>query len=145
MKVTFSRDEFRTLLDLVYLGGWMANSHRLPDQQVTRLEQIEQRIYALAGQFGLSDLVEFDEQSRRFFPTAALSDPLDEYISAYDEEAFWDGLIDALAYRDFHAMYGDAAEAMTGEQRLDKLQPFLDRYEKAFEEGGIEHLRLAEL
>ncbi len=49
-------------------------------------------------------------------------------IDEYDDEAFWDGMVDRLA-RDFIETYGNAVASMDQHERFKELQAFVDKYE----------------
>lgn len=144
MKVELSADQFRALMELVYLGDWMANAGRLPDQQITRFEEVQQHVFSLAGRFGLGHSVEFDARSGEFYPTREYEEAMEEYIAEYDNETFWEELIHRLADRDLFSEYGEAITAMTIEQHMAKRDPLVERYEREFEEHGIERLSIVE-
>jgi hypothetical protein len=144
MKIGFSVDEFKALVELVYLGGWMANAIRPPGEQVESLERVEQRILSLAGERGFKDMVEFRSHVDGFVPTSEFEEKMDAYISHYDDETFWDQLVDRLADRDLVAEYGEALKAMPIEQFIATREPVVERYEREAEEHGLQRLRVVE-
>lgn len=144
MKVEFSPEQFKALMELVYLGEWMANAIRLPDQQVEQFERVQQHVVSLAGRFGLGSAVEFDEQLGEFIPTSEFEEAMDEYIVEYDNESFWEELVHRLADRDLFNEYGEAISAMTVEQHIAKRMPLIERYEREFEEHGVARLKIVE-
>jgi hypothetical protein len=144
MKVELSVDQFRSLMELVYLGDWMVNGIRSPDSRVERYQDLLQYLASLAGKFGLQGVVEFDEQLREFTSTREFEEAMEAYIREYDDEVFWDGLVDRLADRDLLAEYGEALKAMPVEQVLSKREPLVERYEREVEEHGVERLRIIE-
>jgi hypothetical protein len=144
VKVEFSPDQFKSLMELVYLGEWMANAIRLPDEHVEQFEEVQQYVFSLAGRFGLGGAVEFDERLGAFVPTNEFEEAMDGYIVEYDNETFWEELVHRLADRDLFYEYGEAVGAMTIEQQIEKREPLVERYEREFEEHGVERLRVVE-
>lgn len=45
MKIELTKQQYETLLELMYLGNWMANSHRTTDL-ISRYEEMEQLIHS---------------------------------------------------------------------------------------------------
>ena len=142
MEITLSREQFETLLNAVYLGTWMVNSIREPENEVREFGELEQHLLSLAYGSGFTDRVEFDPTRHRFSYARQFEEPLEPFIDEYEDDALWDGLVDRLAHRDFEETYGDATEHMDQEERLEKLQVFVDKYETEFDEHGIDQLRI---
>ncbi len=142
MNITLSRQQFETLLKAVYLGDWMVNAIRVPGSYVSEFEDLEQLLLSLAHESGRHDVVEFDSTLSQFFLKEELHDQLQPFIDEYDDEVFWDGLVDRLADRDFAETYGDAAKRMGQVERFEKLSAFVDAYETEAEEHGVDRLRI---
>lgn len=145
VKVELSQDQFEALMELVFLGDWMINGIRVPGEHIERYEKIAQYIYSLAPRFGLETHVEFDRRMDKRFPTGKFDERMQEFIGEYDDQAFWDELVDRMADRDFDKMYGDAVEAMSSEMLFEKRYPFIEQYENEFAEHGIERLEIPTL
>ncbi len=146
MRIELSKAQFRTLVELVFLGDWIANAARIPgEDEVRRFSSLKQHIYTLAHQSGLRNFVEYDPRLRRFFPTNTLHDRLEEIIDEYDDETLWQELQFRLAARDLRDVHGDAVDSMSPEERISKEEPLLDRYQTEFEEHGMERLRIVEV
>ncbi len=143
MNITLSQEQYRTLLLMVYLGDWMVNAHKTePDRTFGNLEHY---IFSFAEAFGVQGLVEWFEDEKKHYATQDMDDLAEPYIEEYDNETFWDELIDRLADRDFLAEYGqDAIEKMTPEERLIKREEFVERYEEEFVEQGLDRVTISE-
>lgn len=142
MEISLSRQQFETLLKVVYLGDWMVNAIRVPGSYVREFEELEQFLLSLAHGSGFHDIVEFDPTLSQFFMKDEVYEKLQPLIDEYDDEAFWDGLVDRLADRDFGETYGDAAKRMDQNERFGKLSAFVDKYEAEIEKHGIDRLRI---
>jgi hypothetical protein len=108
MEIRLSWQQFETLLKSVYLGDWMVNAIRAPGSYVPEFEELEQFLLSLAHESDLRDVVEFDPTLSQFFLKEEYDEKLQPFIYEYDDEAFWDGLVDRLADRDFSETYGDS-------------------------------------
>ncbi len=68
-----------------------------------------------------------------------------EFIEDYDNESFWEGLIQQLSGRDIVLKYGEeAVRAMNEEERREKAQEFEDKWGAELEENGVDRLTVKE-
>ena len=148
-KIEFTKDQFKGLLKLVYLGNWLANAQRDGSNENPHLkeyEAIENYIFSFAKQFGLDEYVDDEEAARgKFYPTRMFEEETDiqKLIEEYDEETFWDELIDRLGDRDFFRHYSkDEIRKMTQEERFEKLYEFIDKWADEIDERGIGRLKI---
>ena len=148
-KIEFTKEQFKALLKLVYLGNWLANAQRDGSNENPNLEEyeaIENYIFSFAKQFGLSEYVDDEEAAKgKFYPTRFFEEETDvqKLIEEYDEETFWDELIDHLGDRDFYRHYSkDEIKKMTQEKRFEKLCGFIDKWADEINEHGIERLKI---
>lgn len=144
MEIKFTKEQYENLLKLAYLGNWMINAIRT-DDKIEKYDDIAHYIYSFAKDVGLEKYIEHDTELNQFFPTRQFEEDTDiqQYIDDYEAENFWSELIDRLARRDLIEEYGeDAVRKMSFEVILEKEQPFIEKYEREFEELGIERLEV---
>ena len=144
MEIKFTKEQYENLLKLAYLGNWMINAIRT-DDKIEKYDDIAHYIYSFAKDVGLEKYIEYDTEMNQFFPTMQFEEDTDihQYIDDYEAENFWSELIDRLARRDLIKEYGeDAVRKMSFEVILEKEQPFIEKYEREFEEFGIERLEV---
>jgi hypothetical protein len=143
INMEFSEDQFKDLLKLVYLGNWVANGIRTPDNQIMGFMDINDRILNEAYSHGFSDVVGFDEKEDECYPTEAIEDEMDDLIDEYEDLVFWQDLIIRMTHRDFVAAHGeDALESMPLAEREKKLRPLEKKYEDEFFTNGVDNLEL---
>lgn len=143
MIISLTPEQYKNLLVMTYLGNWMVNAHRVETDE--GFEAAASRIYSHAKSAGARDLVELDADKGRYYPTRELEKLAHQWVDAYNNEIFWDELIDRLSERDLVAKHGkDACEQMTIEERFGNLEEFESRYGEEFEEHGIERLAIKE-
>ncbi|MBP1767483.1 MAG: hypothetical protein H6P98_1598, partial [Candidatus Aminicenantes bacterium] len=66
-----------------------------------------------------------------------------KYWEEYDEDVFWNMLIDGLAERDYKRQHGEEdLEGMDWDEYDKKLEPFLKKYEKEINEHGLDRLEV---
>jgi len=143
MEIHLSQQQFETLLKTVYMGNWLVNAIRVRGSEVPEFMELEQYLWKLALRDGFDRFVEFDATLSQFLPLEEFHEMLQPFIDEYDDEAFWDGLVDRLADRDFAETYADAA-SMDQDERFEKLEVFVDKYEAEIEEYGADRLRVQE-
>ena len=136
-----SEDQYEALLKLIYLGKWMYDSHKTtPDRKA---DKIEQMVFSLATKFGLSELIEYDNKTKLYFPTRILEGQIHLLVDDYEDFVFWDELVHRFARRDFEEKYGEEIiSKMDIRQKLKHEQVFNNKYGKEFEKNGIDNLVL---
>ncbi len=139
--VKYTKEQYESLLELVYLGDWLVNSFRI--ERVTEFEDLENHLYSFAKDFGLEKLVVLDGETKKYLPANSLEETVTHYIEAYDEDKFWDELCHRLGQRDFVRHYGqDAIQKMKLEEMFQKEAGFIRKYAEEFEKSGLENLEI---
>lgn len=149
IKIDFTPKQFETLLKLAYLGNWMANAHREgspEDPQKEEYEEVEDYIFSFARQFGFDEFVDDNDAGEgKFYPTRKFEEETDvnELHEEYDEETFWDEIIERLGARDFYRHYPKKVlQKMSRDERVDKLYEFIGKWADEIDEHGIENLEI---
>jgi hypothetical protein len=141
IKIAFNPLLFKQLLQVIYLGRWMAASHR--DDPDISLKEIEQHIYAHAKDFGLEQLIDFDSTHKKYLPSAAFEEEMSSTIQEYDDFTFWDELAWQMAERDFDRKFDHAQIlCMTDDEIFREKNLIADRYFDEFSTKGLENLKL---
>lgn len=144
IEIKFTEEQYEKMIQLMCLGEWVVNAHRTSDI-VTKFNELEQHIYSYAEKIGLKKFIIFDEELNKFFPTREFEEGKDifQYIDDYNDDTFWDELIERLAHRDFLKQYKkDALKNMSREEYFSKKNCFINKYEEEFAKAGIENLIL---
>ena len=148
MEIKLTKEQYKNLLKLVYLGNWMINAIRSGtkgDERIKKYDEIEQYIFSFAKDAGLEKYIEYDEKLKKFFPTSEFEeDPeIEQYREDYEEEVFWQELADRLGTRDFIKEYGqEAIKKMSQKERFLKREEFIIKYEEEFEKNGLANLEI---
>lgn len=86
MKIELSKNQYKTLLTVMYCGEWMLNSHKTDDDKLSEeTANLEQLIFSFAKEAGLEKWMEYDEDSKKFFPTADMEDEIHKHIDNYNK------------------------------------------------------------
>jgi len=143
VKVTIelNKEEYLKLTQLVYMGEWMVNSHR--DTPVELYAKLIDKINEKSANFEMGNLIHCDKETKKYVVTDEFESYLDEYIEDYDHEVFWDEIIYRLSDRDMIAKVGaKKLDVMSSLERMALQLPIIEKYQKDFNEFGIENLYL---
>jgi len=147
MKIFITKNEYRDLLDLLYIADWVLSGTKIEkDDRVTKYKSIFQRIYSYAKDFGFEDLVETDKIRDEYFQDNDFQrrSSVHELIDEYDIDSFWPELINQLVDRDLFLQGIDVKflREMTIEERIELEEPIRDKYETEFEKNGLLNLKI---
>lgn len=146
MKIDFTNDEYRLLLDLLSIADWVMNSHKSePDERVAPYEELQQKVFSHAAEGGFDHLISYDESLGGYFPTIEFENNSDDqiFIEEYDEDSFWEILAGRLAQRDLVDELGSEAFLETDPaDRLTMEDKHAEKYLDEFEANGIMNLRI---
>ena len=88
MNIELTEQQYRYLLDLVYVGNWVMNSARENDR-IREYDQVESLIFSHAPAHGMKKLVELLDGE--IIPSRAFADGgIHEAIADYEDVAFYE-------------------------------------------------------
>lgn len=143
IELKLTKRQYKALFDLVYLGDWMVNGIRV--EPLAPYEDAAQQVYALAEKAGCPELAGYDPELKKHvvFDEAEPGTRLSEFKAAYDEETFWQELVERLSDRDLEREYGADALAKMSKDELIRLQIASEEaWDREFRERGIDQLEL---
>ncbi len=140
MKLELTEKEYETLVKMVYAGNWMINGLR--DDTIDEFLDLEQKIFLSSRELkGGTQLLKWDKKYENYLPSEKMEDVMDELIDEYDEQIFWNELIQRLASRDILDRFGDeAVEAMSEVEESEHIAEYSQTYSDEFENNGIRNL-----
>jgi hypothetical protein len=145
MEIVLSEDEYKNLLEMLYIAEWVMNAHNVdPDPSTIQYTTLEQKILSLAKEFGYNELVDYESKFGEYFLSRKIEEgSIKNIIEEYDNETFWNELIDRLVDRDMIRNNSEEdLKMMTIEERLEKEAPLRTKYETEFEDNGIENISI---
>jgi len=146
MKIELNQTEFRALLELVEIASWVLHAHKIDEPPETEVyRKLEQKIMSQAKNFGLENLVDYDEDLKEYFPSGTFEEesPVMEFIEDFENDTFWDQMVDRLVERDMIEAEGeDAYLAMELEDRFGKEMPLREKYAEEFEANGLNNVKV---
>lgn len=143
--IELTREQFLALLKAVYLGNWVANAHREVGL-LKEYENIEDCVFSYAKQFGYGKYVD-DElaDEGRYFPTRNFEEETDVNLrhDEYDDEIFWDELIERMAERDVISSHSRKELMEMGRLEFaDLVWQAEAKYEGIFEKRGLDAIEV---
>ena len=124
MNIELSRQQFRYLLDLVYIGNWVLNSTRENDR-IREYDQVESLIFSQCLSQGMKSLVE--QLDGELIPSRAFADGgIHEAIANYEDATFYE-------LRD---LGGVPLTRENYERLLERIDVYLDE----FDAHGTDHV-----
>ena len=131
MKIELTEQQFRYLLDLVYIGNWVINSTRENDR-IQEYDKVESLVFSHCLHHKMSKLVEL--YRGELIPSKAFADGgIHEAIEHYEDIVFYEILAEELALRDMDG------EPLTREN-YGELMDRIDAYLSEFDEHGTDNI-----
>ena len=125
MTLELTDNEFRRLLDLVYVGNWVMNSMR-GENRIQAYDDVESKCFSYCLKTGMYSL--FELVDGEVVPSAGFEEGgIQEAILDYEDGIFFDILAEELARRDL-AM-GPGESGGNGEL-TQRMQEYMDEFEK---------------
>ena len=122
MNIELTQQQFRYLLDLVYIGNWVINSTR-EDDRIKEYDQVESLVFSHCLQHKMSKLVEL--YRGELIPSRAFADGgIHEAIENYEDVVFYE-ILDG--------------EPLTREN-YGALMDRIDAYLSEFDQHGTDHI-----
>lgn len=135
MQIELTKQEFRNLLDMVYIGNWVLNSTRGTDRfQV--YDDLESKLFTLAKEHSMKVLCQ-DWQGTVVPSKAYMEGGIHDAIGYYEDNVFYEILAEELSRRDMN--YPEI-----NDENYAEILGRMDRYMSEFELSGLDHLVLEE-
>jgi hypothetical protein len=148
MKIEITKEEYRNLLDLLYIADWVLIAHKTGDDPRTKpYDDIIQKLYSRAREAGYERLIGHDPQTRDHFTTREFEEASKAlvFIDEFVDDSFWDELIIRLAERDAAQQAGGYEQLglLSAEDQHALRAPIEEKYSEELNSHGIDHLVLA--
>lgn len=154
MKIEFSNEQFRELLVNVEIGLQVRESvceqHEDEECKCTcdceSIRGLQQYLLQFAEECGCGDMVEKVEDTL-VINEETTCEQIEDVVEEFTSRAFWEELITELGQRDLaHDLPEKELDAVCDdfEAFREKTAPYFEKYEKEFEDHGIERLKIVE-
>jgi hypothetical protein len=148
MKINFTKKEYRTLLEIFEIAHWVLHAHKTREYPNTaKYRKLEQKIFSCAKDMGFEDLIMFDTELERYYPTAEFEEtsPAMKFITEFENDTFWEELIERLVQRDLIRQEGkEGIVNMSIEERFQKEEPLEEKYSTEFETYGLDRISICQ-
>lgn len=148
MKLELDRQEYLTLLTAMQIADWILHAHHGEELRDTEdFRALEQKVLTLAEEAGCKNLVEFDPEMKRWYPSREfeLTSLGLAYVEEYENDGFWEGLLRRLTERDLLRKVGEKAyNELSPVERARQEGPYLSMYDHEIQEHGLDRLEVVE-
>jgi len=125
MNIELTRQQFRYLLDLVYIGNWVMNSTRENDR-IKEYDQVESLIFSQCLKEKMAKLVELYQGE--LIPSRLFADGgIHEAIEHYEDIVFYEILAEEMALRD---MDGEPLTRENYGALLERIDTYLSEFDR---------------
>ena len=141
IEITLTKKNLRLLIRHVFIGNWILTATKTEENK--ELEDFFDSILSLGKNYNILDGIEYDENTGSYDLTREKEEELLNPINEYEEDNFWDELINKLAIRDAKKKYG--INELSKMESIDRMKAIWDeeeKYNEEFEKNGIERLML---
>jgi len=125
MKIELTEQQFRYLLDLVYIGNWVMNSTRENDR-IKEYDQVESLVFSHCLSHRMSKLAEL--YRGELIPSRAFADGgIHEVIENYEDIMFYEILAEEMALRD---MNGEPLTQENYGALMERIETYLSEFDR---------------
>lgn len=145
VKIELTKKEYDTLLEMLYIATWVISAHDTEQKPEKRkYDDVEQKIMAQAKDFGMDKEIIYDKKLGKYFTTRDFEEKCHKkFIDEYEDESFWDELVNRLAERDLLDAHTEKQIIkMDVWDRIGKVDNLAEKYLEEFEENGVLNLRI---
>jgi hypothetical protein len=145
MQIEFSREEFRTLLDMAYIADWIVNSRSVPGEKQSGFADLRTKIFGFAEAAGFGELIDPDSAAGSFYESKLFEDQLEEkgYVADYENDTFWDELASRLALKYLLDEMGEEAlRSLSNREQFIRRSEMQNQIEEVFQREGLRTLSL---
>ena len=145
MKIEITKDEYRALLEVFSMAEWVMHAHKYEEDETKKpYDEVIQKFYSYAKEMGMDNLIVYSPDLKRYFPTAEFEDNSEGemFIEEFENDSFWDELMDRLAERDLFEEIGSEEEfyKMDAMKRMSLQETAREKYMDEFHKNGIKNI-----
>lgn len=146
--IEFDKKQYEALVRVLQIAGSVYDIlsdmvDERYDAPADEVEDLTSWILAKAGEFGMANIVEIFE-GKNVLKDSVMDRYADD-LTEYEEWAFWDVFAHKLADREMARRYKkDGAPRLNLEKLLNIHIELEEKYEKEFDEHGLDHVEIKE-
>ncbi|MDR3343787.1 MAG: hypothetical protein LBT14_13610 [Treponema sp.] len=140
--IALSKKHLKLLMEHVFIGRWILTSNHPEKDKLKEYDDFYDTVLSLLKNYHIVDEIEYAEESG-YELTDDKFDELSVEINTFNNDVFFDELVSRLGERDALEKYGtDAFFTLPPEERFTRRIQEEEKYNKEFEEIGIQNLRI---
>ncbi|WP_144036104.1 hypothetical protein [Sporosarcina koreensis] len=139
MQIELTKEQYRHMLDMLFLGEWTASSARLQEKRLSDYDGILQTFCAKAAEFGCGDLVTYDAEQGGYYPNGIYEEEMRPIEDRHKEVVFWQELVNRMAAKEsLQEGYGFMSEKayMHAKSQAESA------YKQEFKTYGLRHVQV---
>lgn len=145
--LALTKEQFKTLLNMVYIANTVANSHREEGEFLKDYDDLEQYVFSRAKEAGYPAATERHQVNEEVHHHPSMQfehDPeVNKLLDEYDALSAIELLAEKLAEQDLEKKYGPNAKDRMPEKDYDELlADRAEEYEHEFEENGFTKIQI---
>lgn len=147
MNVNVSKEEYRLLMDMLNVADWVMHAFDIgPEKQHQKHHALRKKIMSYYKEMDAEDAIMYSDDKKEYYQSRESEEKVHaEFIAPYNEEFFWEELIDRLAERDVVKALGvEQFNSLDGIDRVMKVEEAKDSYANEFAEHGLDHIVVAD-
>jgi len=145
VSVDFEKETLTQLLKVVFFGSWVKNAMASDEDRDPSMDSFVQYVLGTIWNAGEKTRIVVGPEGQYDYAPEFI-EVLLEQVDEYESEVFWDELVEQLAKRDYFqknpSKIGKPLEGKAAEEADVGIEREKDKYDKEFEERGVERLRI---
>jgi len=146
MEINITKEEYRVLIDVLYIADRVLQAHKINARAETdKYKNLIQKLFSYAKEMGFEHMVIYSNTLKGYYTTREYEKTAeaDDLIEAFENDCFWDELIERLVKRDLIRKIGeDNLKSMDLEERLQKEEPIRESYSEEFQKNGLNNISI---
>ncbi len=147
LKINFTKKEYRHLLDLITLGEWVINAHRVGSEgRPKHYEDLIQKIYRFSKEMDCDDIIDYAKSDDHYYPNDEymMESEMCGYMEQFEADSMWEQLVASLGERDMVKQHGARLKDMQPEERMKISWEAESVWGEEFEKHGLDRLVIGE-
>jgi len=145
MKINITKKEYSLLIDMLCIANWVMHAHAMDEDQHSIAHEIFiKKMMSFHDEMDANDKIMFSNELDDYFETGEYEEYIHEkFIEPYEDEFFWDELIERLAERDLINEVGEKQlVGMDFVEKMTRLEAIKELYQDEFSENGLKNLQI---
>lgn len=148
MKINFTKKEYRHLVEMLQVAGWVLRGGIVDDdrEETKPYRELREKVLSYHKEMGLAEPDRYaPERDEAYFRTETREDGTRhmQLVMEYDAKLFWEMLVTKLVHRDLAAKDALSASGRVEEKERERdFYALTQRYSEEFTAHGLTNLRV---